>query len=210
LSPAAAADDAVTSTPRTLKFAAVARRIARERAGGASAVVDCGACTLCCREPQHIELTPAELASPVLRHDGKYLLRQPNGSCTHLIDGRCTVYDQRPRSCRAFDCRALAVAMCKARSAPGVTRAGYSRVAPPCDAEDIAYATGVHRKLLQLVAQRPGVDAVDAGYAAAGVSESEIALARRELLAMPPDARAEWIAEQERIAAELWREVSSG
>jgi len=210
LSPAAAAEDAVTSTPKPLKFAAVARRIARERAGGASAVVDCGTCTQCCREPQNIELTPAELASPILRHDGKYLLRQPDGSCTHLIDGRCTVYDQRPRSCRSFDCRALAVAMCKARSAPGVTRAGYSRVAPPCDAEDIAFATGVHRKLLLLVAQRPGVDAVDAGYAAAGASEGEVDLARRELLAMPPDARAEWIAQQERIAAELWREVSDG
>ena len=170
-------------------------------------MVDCGPCTSCCREPQHIELAPAELASPILRHDGKYLLRQPDGSCTHLVDGRCTVYDQRPGSCRTFDCRALAVAMCKARSAPGVTRAGYSRVAPPRDAEDIAYATGVHRKLLQLIAQRPGVDAVDAGYAAAGASESEVALARRELLAMPPDVRVEWIAQQERIAAELWREV---
>ncbi len=198
------------STPKPLKFAAVARRISRERAAGASAVVDCGTCTMCCREPQRIELTPDELASPVLRHDGKHLLRQPDGACTHLVDGLCEVYARRPRSCRTFDCRALAVAMCNARSAPGVTRAAYSRVAPPCDAEDIAHATAVHKKLLRFVAQKPGVDGVDAGYAAAGASENEVVRERRELLAMPPDARVEWLAEQTRIAADLWREVSNG
>jgi len=198
------------SGPRPLKFAAVARRISRERADGASAVVDCGTCTMCCREPQRVELTSAELASPVLRHDGKHLLRQPDGSCTHLVDGACEVYDRRPRSCRTFDCRALAVAMCKALSAPGVTRAGYGRVAPPCDAEDVAYATAVHKNLLRIVARAPGVDAVDAGCAAAGAPEDEVVLARRELLAMPPGAREEWIAEQARVAAELWREVGNG
>jgi hypothetical protein len=196
------------SVPNPVKFAAVARRISRERMGGASAVVDCGTCTMCCREPQRIELTSAELASPVLRHDGKYLLRQSDRSCTHLVDGCCEVYDQRPRSCRTFDCRALAVAMCKAQSAPGVTRAGYSRVTPPCDAEDIAYATAVHKELLRVVANAPGVDAVDAGYASAGAPESEVVLARRELLAMPTEARAEWVAQQTRIAADFWREVN--
>jgi hypothetical protein len=198
----------VVSAPKSLKFAAVARRIARERAGGASAVVDCGTCTMCCRELQHIELTSVELASPVLRHDGKYLLRQSDRSCTHLIDGHCEVYDQRPRSCRTFDCRALAVAMCKAQSAPGVTRAAYSRVAPPCDAEDVAHATAVHKELLRVVARAPGVDTVDAGYASAAVREAEVALARRELLAMPPEARAEWVAEQARIAADFWRKAT--
>jgi len=197
------------STREPLKFAAVARRISRERTSGASAVVDCGTCTMCCRELQRIALTPAELASPVLRHDGKHLLRQPDGSCTHLVGGSCEVYDQRPRSCRTFDCRALAVAMCKALSAPGVTRAGYARVAPPCDAEDVAYGTAVHKKLLRAVAQMPGVDAVDAGYAAVGVPENEVLLARRELLAMPAEARGEWIAQQARIAADLWREVGN-
>jgi len=194
-------------TTGPLKFAAVARRISRERTSGASAVVNCGTCTMCCREPQRVELTPAELVNPVLRHDGEHLLRQPGGACTHLVDGRCEVYDQRPRSCRTFDCRALAVAMCKALSAPGVTRAGYSRVARPFDAEDVAYATAVHKNLLRIVARAPGVDAVDAGCAAASVPEDEVVLARRELLAMSPEARAEWIAEQARIAADLWREV---
>jgi Putative zinc- or iron-chelating domain len=198
------------STPVPFKFAAVARRIARERAGGASAVVDCGTCTMCCREPQRVALIAAELVNPLLRHDGKHLLRQPDGSCTHLVDGRCEIYAQRPRSCRTFDCRALAVAMCKARSAPGVTRASYRRVAPPCDAEDVAYATAVHKNLLRIVARLPGVDAVDAGCAAVGVTEHEVALERHELLAMSPDARAEWIAEQVGIAAGLWCEVSNG
>lgn len=197
------------STPKPLKFATVARRVSRDRRSGGSAVVDCGACTMCCREPQRVELTPDELAGSGLRHDGRYLQRQPDGSCTHLVDGRCEVYERRPRSCRTFDCRALAVAMCKALSAPGVTRAGYARVAPPCDAEDVAYATAVHKNLLGMVARSPGVDAVDAGCAAVGVAEDEIARARQELLVMSPKAREEWIAEQTRVAADLWREVSS-
>ena len=195
-------------TPTPLKFATVARRIARERKGGGSAVVDCGTCTMCCRELQRVELTAEELANPALRHDGRYLQRQPDGACTHLVDGRCEVYARRPQACRTFDCRALAVAMCKALSAPGVTRAGYARVAAPSDAEDVAYATAVHKNLRHTVAHAPGADAVDAGCAAAGAtSEDEVAAARRELLEMPPDERAEWIAEQMRVAAELWRGV---
>jgi len=163
---------------------------------------------MCCREPQRVQLTPAELASPVLRHDGKHLRRQPDGICTHLIDGRCEVYEQRPQSCRAFDCRGLAVAMCKATSAPGVTRAAYARVAPPSDLEDVAYATAVHKRLLLAVAQSPGADAVDAGYAAAGVPEDDVARERRDLLAMPPAERARWVEEQTRVAADLWCEVT--
>ena len=194
--------------PKALKFATVARRIARERRSGATAVVECGNCTLCCREPQRVELTPDELASPLLRHDGKYLRRQPDGSCTHLVDGRCEVYDSRPRSCRTFDCRALAVAMCKALSAPGVTRAGYARVAPPCDAEDVAYATAVHKNLRGVIVRSPGVDAVDAGCAAVGVPDEDVVRARHDLLAMSPPAREEWLAEQTRVAADLWREVA--
>ncbi len=195
------------TTPKSLKFATVARRISRERRSGATAVVECGSCTLCCREPQRVELTPDELASRLLRHDGRYLRRQPDGSCTHLVDGRCEVYDSRPRACRTFDCRALAVAMCKALSAPGVTRAGYARVAPPCDAEDVAYATAVHKNLRGIAARSPGADTVDAGCAAVGVRDEEVVRARHELLAMSPQAREEWLAEQTRVAADLWREV---
>lgn len=198
------------SAPKPLKFAAVARQVALDRARGASAVVDCGPCTACCREPQRVELEPAERANPVLRHDGRYLLRQPDGSCTHLIGGACEVYGERPRACRRFDCRALAVAMCKARSAPGVTRAAYQRVAPPHDAEDIAYACAVQRRLRELVTRSPDADAVDAGYAAAGVSEDDVIRERRELLGMTPDARAEWVAQQARIAADFWRKAGDG
>ncbi|MCZ7563207.1 MAG: YkgJ family cysteine cluster protein [Burkholderiales bacterium] len=196
------------SAPKPLKFAAVARRIARDRASGAPAVVDCGICTRCCREPQRVALAPGELANPALRHDGKHLLRQPDGACTHLVDGACEVYGERPQACRKFDCRSLAVALSSALSAPGVTRAGFARVAPPRDAEDVAYATAVHRRLQWIVGQSPGVDAVDAGYAAAGISEDEVILARRELAAMPPAERARWVAEQVRTAAEFWCKVN--
>ena len=33
-----------------------------------------------------------------------------DGRCAYLIDGRCSIYDKRPKVCRAFDCRIMALA----------------------------------------------------------------------------------------------------
>jgi hypothetical protein len=41
----------------------------------------------------------------------RYVLPQTaDGSCIHLIDGKCTIYAKRPYSCRIFDCRMYAMA----------------------------------------------------------------------------------------------------
>jgi Fe-S-cluster containining protein len=31
--------------------------------------------------------------------------KTPTGGCSMFIDGKCSIYDYRPKSCRQFDCR---------------------------------------------------------------------------------------------------------
>jgi Fe-S-cluster containining protein len=83
--------------------------------------VPCGSCTLCCSllAPS---LTPDEVSS------GKYpisltaatkeifvidptvgpvvtMFKNKQGGCAMLIDGKCSIYEDRPKACRQFDCR---------------------------------------------------------------------------------------------------------
>lgn len=83
--------------------------------------VPCGSCTMCCEKLTPF-LTPEEVAS------GRYplsliqpsadqqsaipeigpivsLYRNPSGGCGMFVDGRCSIYEHRPTSCRQFDCR---------------------------------------------------------------------------------------------------------
>ena len=74
--------------------------------------VPCGSCTLCC-ELLAPHLTPHEISS------GKYpmsfvegpegpvvsLWRKPEGGCAMFVDGKCSIYEDRPMACRQFDCR---------------------------------------------------------------------------------------------------------
>lgn len=83
--------------------------------------VPCGTCTVCCQilSPH---LTPEEVSS------GKYpislvepsprlimedanigpvvtMFKNKNGGCSMFIDGKCSIYEDRPLACRQFDCR---------------------------------------------------------------------------------------------------------
>lgn len=51
-------------------------------------------------------LSSQDLDEGVVRwdHANPYLIRQRDGRCGHFADG-CTIYPQRPRTCRVFDCR---------------------------------------------------------------------------------------------------------
>lgn len=75
--------------------------------------VPCGECTFCC-EVLSPHLTPEEVSS------GKYPLSlgdSPDGpvllmfkkpgtnGCAMFIDGRCSIYNDRPLACRQYDCR---------------------------------------------------------------------------------------------------------
>lgn len=73
----------------------------------------CGDCKACCHqrveifgdEPasrlQHLDIVPDEFGGP----DDRSLRRNADGSCVHLGEHGCTVYEHRPTACRAYDCR---------------------------------------------------------------------------------------------------------
>jgi len=79
--------------------------------------VPCGTCTACCTSSQFVHIEPDE--TDTLAHIPKELLfpapRAPRGHvlmgyderghCPMLIDGRCSIYAHRPRTCRTYDCR---------------------------------------------------------------------------------------------------------
>jgi Fe-S-cluster containining protein len=84
--------------------------------------VPCGSCTKCC-EVLTPFLTPEELTSglyplSLIQPDKNMISENPNvgplvamfkktptGGCSMFIDGKCSIYDYRPKSCRQFDCR---------------------------------------------------------------------------------------------------------
>ena len=84
--------------------------------------VPCGPCNACCRTSHHINvrpedrralrrLPPAYLSpAPDLPPGNLYLGFDEAGRCPMLVDGRCTIYADRPRACRTYDCRIYAAA----------------------------------------------------------------------------------------------------
>ncbi|MEP7111886.1 MAG: YkgJ family cysteine cluster protein [Ilumatobacteraceae bacterium] len=79
--------------------------------------VPCGTCTACCTSSQFILIEPdetdtlaripTELLFPAPRLPRGHVLLgyDERGHCPMLIDGKCTIYDDRPRTCRTYDCR---------------------------------------------------------------------------------------------------------
>ncbi|MDQ2677780.1 MAG: YkgJ family cysteine cluster protein [Actinomycetota bacterium] len=88
--------------------------------GTADADVPCGTCTGCCEASQFIHLTPddtdalahipAELRFPApgLPRGHQLMGYDEHGRCPMLVDGACSIYDHRPRTCRTYDCRIFA------------------------------------------------------------------------------------------------------
>jgi Fe-S-cluster containining protein len=88
--------------------------------GEGEADVPCSGCTACCRsfhfihidpdESETLARIPPELLSPAPRSsDGQLVLGyDEHGRCPMLIDDRCSIYEHRPRTCRAYDCRIFA------------------------------------------------------------------------------------------------------
>jgi len=82
--------------------------------------VPCGGCTACCTSSQFVHIgpdetdtlarIPPELLFPAPgRPKGEVLLGyDERGHCPMLVDGRCSIYEHRPRTCRTYDCRIYA------------------------------------------------------------------------------------------------------
>src|SRR5689334_20007042 len=85
--------------------------------GERDADVPCAGCTACCTASQFVHIAPDE--TDTLAHIPPALLfpapRMPSGHvllgyderghCPMLVDGGCSIYEHRPRTCRTYDCR---------------------------------------------------------------------------------------------------------
>lgn len=92
----------------------------RSRDDGAD--VPCGDCTACCTSSQFIHVAPDETATlaaipaevlfpaPGLPRGHVLMGFDQNGHCPMFVDGGCSIYDVRPRTCRQYDCRVFAAA----------------------------------------------------------------------------------------------------
>ena len=84
--------------------------------------VDCGTCTACCTSSYFILIEPDEqetkaridrrLLSPAPGMPGGHVLLgyDSRGRCPLIGDARCAIYEHRPRTCRAYDCRVFTAA----------------------------------------------------------------------------------------------------
>jgi Fe-S-cluster containining protein len=94
---------------------------AARRAEG-DADVPCGTCTACCTSSQFVHIAPdehqtlaripTELLFPAPRAPAGHVLLgyDERGHCPMLIDHACSIYEDRPRTCRTYDCRVFAAA----------------------------------------------------------------------------------------------------
>jgi len=90
--------------------------------GERAADVPCGSCTACCTASQFIHVGPDEVdtlehipdqllfPAPGLPQGHVLLGYDEHGRCPMLIDNRCSIYEQRPRTCRTYDCRVFVAA----------------------------------------------------------------------------------------------------
>ena len=102
------------------------------------AIVPCGTCHACCHSP--VAVSPEAGDDPSLyklaisvdrtapnQHAMVTLDRKPDGSCYALRNGRCTIWDKRPRVCRNFDCRKMFVLHTKAERRELVAKGYFKR-----------------------------------------------------------------------------------
>jgi Fe-S-cluster containining protein len=84
--------------------------------------VPCDGCTACCTSSQFVHIEPDEIdtlshipaellfAAPRLPPGHVLLGYDERGHCPMLKEGRCSIYDHRPRTCRTYDCRVFPAA----------------------------------------------------------------------------------------------------
>jgi Fe-S-cluster containining protein len=90
--------------------------------GTQGADVPCGDCVGCCVSSYFIPVRPEDKTA-LDSIPAKYLVHAPNeprgqwlmgyredGTCPMLVDRQCTIYGQRPQTCRDYDCRIFAAA----------------------------------------------------------------------------------------------------
>lgn len=103
-------------------FAPWLRMLAGALDGEADAEVPCGTCTACCTSSQFVHIGPDEVdtlahvprelrfPAPGLPEGHVLLGYDERGHCPMLVDGACSIYAHRPRTCRTYDCRVFPAA----------------------------------------------------------------------------------------------------
>jgi uncharacterized protein len=88
--------------------------------GERDADVPCNGCTACCTAAQFVHIGPDETATlariprkllfpaPLMPGGHVVLPHDARGHCPMLVDARCSIYEDRPQTCRTYDCRVFA------------------------------------------------------------------------------------------------------
>ena len=74
--------------------------------------VPCGVCNKCCSLSPVLtaeEFESGRYAYTFIKHDDTNVpvigIPINKNGCMYLIEGKCSIYDDRPKACRQFDCR---------------------------------------------------------------------------------------------------------
>lgn len=90
------------------------------RSGKGAAEVPCGSCRGCCRSSMFVHIKPEEtqtirriprallFPAPGLPKGHVLLGYRDNGACPMLLENKCSIYEDRPQTCRDYDCRVFA------------------------------------------------------------------------------------------------------
>ena len=116
------------------------------------AKVPCGACTGCCRSSMFIHIRPDEAGAlkripkalqfpaPGLPKGNVLLGYKENGECPMLVENQCSIYEDRPQTCRDYDCRVFAA------TGIGVSETLQPLIAAKVKQWHFEYPTGDDRK----------------------------------------------------------------
>lgn len=103
-------------------FASWLSRIRSAQTGGLGIDVPCGECFACCTSSYFIHIRPEEketiaaipnellFPAPGLPNGHALMGYDKQGRCPMLTDGKCSIYANRPLTCRNYDCRVFAAA----------------------------------------------------------------------------------------------------
>lgn len=86
------------------------------------ATVPCNDCNVCCRSSYFIHIKPEEteaigyihkkllFPAPGLPKGNLLLGYDQDGRCPMLVENQCSIYENRPQTCRSYDCRIFTAA----------------------------------------------------------------------------------------------------
>jgi Fe-S-cluster containining protein len=120
----------------TLPFSDWLRAFGESERSALGIDVPCGGCRGCCTSSYFIPIGPDEKATRARipkrllfaapgRPKGHFLLAyDERGHCAMFKDNACSIYADRPRACRAYDCRVFAATGFSEAGKPAIARQG--------------------------------------------------------------------------------------